>query len=121
MYDITEKTREFLNKCKEAGYERVTIFIRDKRIPKTTKMLDGGWFGVGAGNNPYKVVCGYPEKLGSHPDLPEEIWPKMWGIVKECGLLAGAWLGGMGMGDAHDINPCFCKDLTAGYYDLAAL
>ncbi len=120
MSDITEKTHELLRKCKDAGYERVAIFIRDKRIPKTTKMKDGGWFGLGTVKYPYKVVCGYPEKLGSHPDLPGEIWPKMWQILKDCGLLAGLFFGGAGLGDAHDIHPCFIEDLTAGYYDLLA-
>lgn len=30
---MTEKTQEFLTECKEAGYEKVTIFIHDKRLP----------------------------------------------------------------------------------------
>ncbi len=42
---ITEKTEEFLQACKEAGYERVTIFIHDKRVPDSVVIRKGstGW------------------------------------------------------------------------------
>lgn len=39
---MEDRTQGFLSKCKEAGYERVTIYIRDKRIPFTMKIKDGG-------------------------------------------------------------------------------
>ena len=43
--EITEKTREFLLACKEAGYERVTIFVHDKRVPCSVRLRKGstGW------------------------------------------------------------------------------
>ncbi len=43
--EMTEKTREFLLACKEAGYERVTIFIHDKRVPCSVQIRKGstGW------------------------------------------------------------------------------
>lgn len=43
--EITEKTREFLLACKKAGYERVTIFIHDKRVPCSVRLRKGstGW------------------------------------------------------------------------------
>lgn len=111
------KTKEFLKKCKEAGYERITIFIRDKRIPATMEIKDGAYWGEIA-NAPPKVICGHPPQRGTHPDLPGDKWPKMWGIVKEFGLTAGLSFGGFGLGDAHDIHPALCGLLTAGYYDL---
>lgn len=113
-------TKEFLRKCKEAGYEKVTIFVRNKNIPATKKIKDGDWFGQWAKNDDgeaievykHKVVCGHPEQRD------EKGWPKMWGIVKDCGLTAGLQMGGTGLGDAHDINRNLCEMLTAGYYEL---
>lgn len=118
MADITEKTHEFLRKCKQAGYQAVTIFIRDKRVPQTKKLVDGDWFGTGKANSPYKVVCGAPQRLGRHPEFGGTFWPKMWTVVRECGLVNGLYFGGFGLGDAHNINVLFCGDLTPGYYDL---
>ena len=42
---ITEKTEEFLQACKEAGYERVTIFVHDERVPDSVAIRKGstGW------------------------------------------------------------------------------
>lgn len=42
---ITKKTQEFLQACKEAGYERVTIFVHDKRVPDSCMIRKGstGW------------------------------------------------------------------------------
>lgn len=123
MAKTVNKTKEFLKKCKEAGYEKVTIFIRDKRVPFTTKIKDGEWFGQyrkledGTVIEQYKhkVVCGCPPQRGSHPELPGGSWPKMWAIVKELGLSVGR---GGGFGDSHDIHPDLCGLLTPGYYEL---
>lgn len=40
-----EKTQEFLAECKKAGYERVTIFIHDKRLPLSCerRKSNTGW------------------------------------------------------------------------------
>lgn len=42
---ITEKTEEFLQACKKAGYERITIFVHDKRVPDSVRIRKGstGW------------------------------------------------------------------------------
>lgn len=121
---MTDKTQEFLDACKKAGYEKVTIFIRDSRVPLTSKskIKDGPWFGMWGriDGKPielykHKVVCGYPEQLGKSSVLPGDKWPKMWDIVKNLELTVGLQFGGFGLGDAHDIQPI----LTAGYYDLA--
>ncbi len=42
---MENKTQEFLEKCKGAGYKRVTIFIKDKRVPRTMTIQAGSWFG----------------------------------------------------------------------------
>ncbi len=117
-------TQEFLKKCKEAGYEKVTIFIRDKRVPLTKRIKDGAYFGSYRPDDPeieeypHTVVCGCPEQLGTNPSLLGSVWPKMWRIVKECGLTAGMQFGGFGLGDAHNIQSYLREMLTAGYYDL---
>ena len=122
---MNEKTQQFLAECKKAGYERVAIFVRDKRVPQTTKFKSGVWFGdeprpQDLPNTPINVVCGYPEQLGEHFIYPGSDWPKMWTIVKECELVAGLQFGGFGLGDAHNVRPHLRDALTKGYYDLLA-
>ncbi len=125
------KTLEFLKACKEVGYEKVTIFIKDERVPPTMKIKDGCWFGqwgtriINEVQEPYeqythKVVCGYPPKRCENTKLGGS-WPAMWQVVKDCGLVAGLWFGGFGLGDAHDIETTFIEDMDAGYYDLAEI
>ena len=116
---ITEKTGEFLQACKEAGYERVTIFVADKRVPDSVRIkgesVSGSYWGNGTKDGPFCVVCAAPQQRGSHPHLPGNNWPKMWHIVKRTGLHPT----GAGNGDAHNV---LCPaSLTAGYYDLAEL
>ena len=124
----TEKTEEFLQACKEAGYERVTIFVADKRVPDSVRIKKGsctngpGWYwGTGAPTGPFRVVCGAPEQRGVHATLknvdgqPKMGWPKMWEIVHRLDLHNR----GAGSGDGHDV---LCPALlTAGYYDLSEL
>lgn len=114
MEDITQV---FLAKCKEAGYEKVTIFVADRRVPLSTKIQKQsmGTYWGGIANVPPKVICGYPEQLNKTKERPA-----MWDIVKECGLTAGLRFGGYGSGDAHDVHPNLVEMLTAGYYDLEA-
>ena len=119
---ITEKTEEFLQACKEAGYERVTIFVTDKRVPDSVRIKKGScvpgagfYWGWGTKEDPYRVVCGAPKQRGPHHSLPGNNWPKMWEIVHRLDLHNR----GAGSGDGHDV---LCTDiLTAGYYDLAEL
>ena len=116
---MENRTQEFLDECKDAGYERVTIYIADKRVPysvKIKKQSNGGYWGYGTATNPFRVVCGWPEQTGEHPTLPGNGWPKMWGIVKNLKLN----FGGGGSGDAHDIGLSQIHMLTEGYYDLKA-
>ncbi len=116
---ITEKTEEFLQACKEAGYERVTIFIHDKRVPDSVRIkkesVSGSYWGSGTKDRPFCVVCAAPPQREVNPNSrsKRKIWPKMWSIVKRTGL----HYTGAGNGDAHNI---LCPDsLTAGYYDLS--
>ncbi len=116
---ITEKTEELLQACKEAGYERVTVFVADKRVPDSVRIKKeshrGSYWGTGTGNEPFRIVCAAPPQRGPHHHLPGNNWPKMWSIVKRTGLHPS----GAGNGDAHNV---LCPDsLTAGYYDLAEL
>lgn len=115
---VTEKTQEFLEACRAVGYERVTIFVADKRVPDSVlikKESEGGYWGRGGPGSPYKVVCGAPARTGPHPMLGGDNWPAMWGVVRRLGLNSR----GGGNRDAHDI--CETSLLTAGYYDLAEL
>ena len=119
---ITEKTEEVLQACKEAGYERVTIFVADWRVPDSVRIKSGSlvpgagsYWGRGTRSEPHQVVCAAPEQRGTHHSLPGNNWPKMWAIVKKLGLHNA----GSGSGDGHDV---LCPAaLTAGYYDLAEL
>lgn len=128
---MTGKTRELLLECKKAGYEQVTVLVRDKRIKISQRIKSGSWFGdehVGedAPNTPIKVICCQPHRYGEIPPYPHTIypgdgWPLIWGIVLKCGLIAGLSFGGYGFEDCHDIHPNFIDSLTPGYYDLAKL
>jgi hypothetical protein len=42
---MLEKTKELLRACKKAGYERVTIFVADKRVPDSARIrkTSTGW------------------------------------------------------------------------------
>ena len=140
--EITERTTEFLNECKKAGYEKITIFIADERVPCSVFLRkfntgwnideDGinehgrfvpkkgyvaGWWGKGNRDDPFKVVCGHPEKIGPHPQYKTLNWPAIWGIVKRLGLNHG----GGGHCDGHDVNDIAVEELTAGFYDLAEM
>lgn len=139
---VTGKTQEFLKACRKAGYERVTIFIHDIRVPDSCmiRKASTGWaadedglrknpdtgkivfapnhkvvnckgtyWGWGRGFNPFKIVCGAPNKLSSNGK------PAMWNIVSTIDLHNA----GAGHGNGHDV---LCPaSLTAGYYDLAEL
>ena len=125
------KTLEFLKACKEVGYEKVTIFVRDERVPPTMKIKDGSWFGKWGKRirndieedyeqHTHKVVCGYPPMRCENTKLGGN-WSAMWQIVNDCGLVVGLKFGGCGLGDAHDIEKTFIEDMDAGYYDLATI
>lgn len=108
-----EETIKFLSACKKAGYERITIGVADKRVPisvKIKKESRGGYWG-GILNVPTKVVCGWPEQLKNGR-------PKIWSIVKTCGLTAGLRLNGCGSADSHEVRQG--HTLIRGYYDLMA-
>ena len=95
------KTKEFLRACKDVGYEVVTIFVRDKRVPATKKFKNGSWFGDGR-EIPFKVVAAYPPKYCENKKLGGE-WAAMRQVVTDCGLDVGISSGGAEDGDAHDI------------------
>lgn len=116
---ITEKTAEFLRACKEAGYEHVTIFVTDKRVPDSVRIkkesVCGSYWGSGTKHDPFRVVCAAPPQREADPKScsKRKIWPVMWSIVKKTGLHNA----GAGNGDAHNV---LCPQaITAGYYDLS--
>jgi hypothetical protein len=123
---MEDRTQEFLKACKEAGYERVTIYIADKRVP-LSKRLEKESKAMGAGGSywgarpctpiPLKVVCGFPERIGACPGLPGEGWPLMWGIVKNLGLN----FEGGGSGDSYGVHKSLVGLLQSGYYDLTEI
>ena len=111
------KTKEFLRACKEVGYEVVTIFVRDKRVPDTKRFKDGSWFGNGK-KIPYKVVAAHPPKYCENKRLGGE-WAAMRQVVTDCGLDVG--LNGSEDGDAHNIAQELIGDLDEGCYVLKDL
>ena len=122
---MTEKTKELLLECKKAGYEIVTVFVRDKRVPRSITIKSGSWFGDMSkpdGNKTLiKVICGYPVKLGKHWKYSGSKWPKMWSIIKKCGLTLGLDFHGFGLGDCYNVHPGLVGTLTPGCYELEDL
>ncbi len=140
---MTDETLEFLQECKKAGYERVTIFIADERLPISVKIRkdntgleldDDGinskgqycpkngrmshYWGHGTDSFPFKVVCASPERKGPHPQYRhKDKWPAIWGIVKRLDL---NHYGGGNL-DGHDIGAHAVPLLDAGYYVLSEI
>ncbi len=123
--ETTEETKEFLGKCKTAGYEFVAILCRDKRVPRSMTIRAGAWFGdlpLPTGDrSPIRVVSAYPEQRSKHFSHKIGLWPKLWNIVNECGFANGMCFGGFGLGDAHEVNSLTRSRLTAGCYDLSKI
>ena len=146
---ITEKTEEFLRACKEAGYERVTIFVHDKRVPDSCMIRKSstGWDDeedgmretLSTGKMEFHLNPEIINTVGTYwglgrRDFPFKVVcgaPPQRGshpTLKTNGLWPKMWgivkeLGlhnaGAGHGDGHDV---LCPAvLTAGYYDLAEL
>ena len=114
---MTDKTKELLRQCKEAGYEIVTVLVRDEKVPLSEKLKSGAWFGdmplsEDLPNTPIKAICGYPERIDTKG------WPEMWSIIRSCGLTAGLEYDGLGNSDSMNIHPVFLNDLTPGCYEL---
>ena len=63
--EITEKTKELLLECKKVGYERVTIFIADKKVPCSVGIRKGSTGrcindnGINEDNNKFNSKTGY--------------------------------------------------------------
>lgn len=144
---ITEKTAEFLQACKEAGYERITIFVHNKRVPDSCMIREAstGWKADEDGLHEHpdtgKMVFGVRKRPGAcfgsywgigNRDDPfkvvcgapaqSSIDPRLSG-KKTCPAMweivhrLGLHSRGAGHGEGHDV---LCPAvLTAGYYDLA--
>lgn len=121
MVEIATKTKELLERCRQVGYEKVTIFIEDARVPASKKIkkvdrrpghICHGTYWGGVQCIPKKMICAHPKQRD------DKGFPKIWPIVKDCGLTVGLYMGGFGCGEAHDINQHFCVNLTEGYYEL---
>jgi len=123
---MNERTKQLLLECKKAGYERVTIFIADKRVPDSVKIekesTNREYWGFGTREHPHKIVCGSPDVSGDCPGLPTtkqdgtpHTWPAMWGVVKRSSDLRG----GAGKLNGHSIKNTSLLD--AGYYDLSEI
>lgn len=114
---MTERTEKLLAECKKAGYEAVTVLVRDKRVPRSMTIKHGFWFGdqpTPTGHHePIRVICGHPERIA------EDGQPEMWKIIRKSGLTAGLFMGeGCGMGDCHEIQMKLADSLTPGCYVL---
>lgn len=140
----TEKTRELLDACKEAGYTYVAVLCADKLVPasvrarfasmttgsntplgKTKRLRGFYWFAPGSteDNELSRVVSAHPKSVDS-PQLQGaendyyakgNHFPKLWGIVRNLGL---AMSGSCGCGETHQVESLFIKDLTPGCYEL---
>ena len=115
---MTERTEKLLAECKKAGYEAVTVLVRDERVPRSMTIKHGFWFGDqpnygDSPNDPIRVICGHPERIA------QDGQPEMWKIIRKSGLTAGLFMGeGRGMGDCHEIQMSLAGSLTPGCYEL---
>jgi len=85
---MTPSTEEFLNKCADAGYTRVSVCTAHSKIPDS---ID---FPFGAEDS----VFAYPDR-GEKEPRNELDQPPIWDIVEEMGIG-----GGCGNSHQHDIS-----------------
>ena len=117
--DVTERTTEFLQACKEAGYENVAIFTSDRSVPismELAKPKHRQYFGYGTFEVPYRVVCASPEIRGGHFSYRGTDNPAMWTVAERSSLLPGG-----GFGDSCPVHKSIIPTLTQGCYDLSDL
>ena len=111
---MKDETQNLLDKLKEAGYEKVSIFTADKRVPDSMGHTEGQWKGLGTDREPYRLISATPH-LTEEPDGKGV--PKIWGIMHELWPDADNNFGG-GQGDCHTIPKRAWGVLDAGYYEL---
>ena len=145
---MNERTKELLLECKKAGYERVTIFVADKRVPDSIRIRKGstGWnadengmfeiddimkfcpkenyrgtyWGRGPLEEYSKVICGAPDRSGPCPELPDK---KPDGTSHTWpamwGIIKNSEFVKSGFGSGNGHEVDSRGTLDAGYYDLS--
>ena len=117
---MTDRTKELLKACKEAGYEQVALLVADERVPQSVKLKKETPYFYNTVTPPGKcprLVCGFPNVRGVNEHTMGHKYPKMWHIVRTQGLNRG----GGGYGDCFPIEPALINELTPGFYDLTSL
>lgn len=147
---MTEETKKLLLECKKAGYERVTIFVADKRVPDSVRIrkgstgwnadedgmfkIDGimkfvpkeGYSGSYWGRRPLdlysKIICGAPDISGDCPGLPTH---KTDGTSHTWpamwGIIKNSEFVRGGYGSGNSHQVDCCGTLDPGYYDLSEI
>lgn len=146
---MTKKTKELLLRLKAVGYEQVTIFVHDKRVPSSVyvRKMSTGWGadedgmfeipdtegemrfapkGVNSYNGTWWGLgnpVGIPFKVIS-ADPPQtgyytDSGRKTWPNIK--GVMEEMSLGGSVHSESHSIKKSLCGLFTPGYYDLAEI
>ncbi len=123
---MTEDTLKLLKALKEVGYELVTVFVADKRVPQSVELeksnrnngvgtywKDNTTFTVEGG--PVRIVCALPEVDGTCFGLSGSGWPKIWDVIKRVNSSGG------GLGHSHSLPEGLVKFYDAGFYDLAEI
>ena len=107
---MNDATREFLELCKEAGYEFVTINMKDARVPASTQLKNAEYSGVFGSGGSYHFVAAHPPKRDTGR-------PAIWDICRAHPCTAGLLWRGLGCGEAYSLPAGAGFD--AGCYDLS--
>lgn len=132
---MNDQTKQFLTECKKAGYEFVTIYIQDKRVPITMQIekygeqkyhtLSGGLVAPSAGEywgetwredvNGDKIITNTCKVVAAAPERRESGRPALWTICEQLPITAGLNFRGTGFGESHDVHRGM---LDKGFYYL---
>ena len=130
MKETSKETRVLLAELKKVGYERVTVYVSDKRVPDSVRIKRRSFGGqpgkadYGAywgredtqGFSPPRVVCAAPKLHGECQGLPGNQWPKIWDVFEKSDLMGTG--GSSGNGQGFSVGSGCIHLLTAGYYEL---
>ena len=121
---MNEETKQFLAECKKAGYEFVTIYVADKRVPITMQIekygdrkysrfpSSGDYWGETwrEDKDGKKIITNTCRVVAAAPERRDSGRPAIWGICENLPIMTGC-----GFGESHNVRP---GRLDKGCYDL---
>lgn len=117
----TQKTRELLDACKEAGYTHVTVLCADKLVPasmaRKKRASYNGWYYAGkpfkASDEQCRIISAEPRSHLDESVMHANGFPAIWHIARQLGLAHGC-----GCGESIPVHAVHIPDLTPGCYEL---